>query len=98
MVLGNYVCDILPTGGKPFIHIITNRIISMKIYPGTLLNVIVLRMALANYLITLIWRSISGTFSDAAVVFKFDLLGIMFLVFLNSLSMYNASTYIPCLK
>ena len=70
----------------------------MKIYPGTLLNVIVLRMALANYLITLIWRSISGTFSDAAVVFKVDLLGIMFLVFLNSLSMYNASTYIPCLK
>ena len=48
MVLGEYVCETPPKGGKEFIHNTTNRIISMKMCPETLLNGRVLHMDLTH--------------------------------------------------
>ena len=50
----------------------------MKILSGTLLNARVPHMTLACSLDTLICRCISGTFSDAAVLLRFDIRGIIF--------------------
>ena len=81
MVLGGYVCEIPPTGGNAFIHSTTNMIISMTMRPGTLLNFRELHMALACYLITLIYLSIYGTCSAAEVILRVDLPGIIILIF-----------------
>ena len=86
MVLGEYVCDITPTGEKALIHSTTNRIISMKTRPGNLLNGRVIHMDLVSSLITLIDRSVSETFSSATVVLRVYLPGIILLIFSNSLS------------
>ena len=83
--LGEYFGDIPQTGGKKFIHITTNRIISMIIRSGTLLNGRVLHMDLTNSLITLICRCIHGTCSAVTVVLMVDLPGIISLIFSNPL-------------
>ena len=95
MVPGDNVCDIPQTGGKLFIHSTTNRIILIKIYPGTLLNERVLHMDLTRYLITMICSSIYGKCSAVVVVLRFDLPGIIIMKFSNFLYIHNVSTYIP---
>ena len=97
MVLGEYICDIPPTGGKAFIPNTTNGIISTKIRPRTLLNGKVLHMDLAHSLITIICISIYKTCSYAAVVLRVDIPDSIILRFSNYLSIYNVSTYFPCL-
>ena len=95
MVLGEYVCDIPATGVKAFSHRNKNSIISMKICTGNSFNSRVLHVSLARFFITLICCSIYGTYSASAVVLRVDLFGVILLIFSNSLSIYNISTYTP---
>ena len=95
MVLGMYACEIPHIGWRAIGHSITNRIISMTMLPGTLLNIMVIHVALVHYFITLICLSIFGTFSADAVVLRVDLPRIITIIFSNYLSIYKFSTNIP---
>ena len=77
MVLEEYFCGIPSIGGKSFSHITTNRIISMTMRPGDLLNGRVIHMSLTHSLIALIYLYIYGIFSADVVVFRVDLPGII---------------------
>jgi hypothetical protein len=80
--------------GGAFSHSTVYCIISMTIRAGIRLKVRVLFIALIRSFITLIWRSISGTCSLAAVVFRF-IYGISSLRHSNPLSMREVSTLKP---
>ena len=97
MVLGDYIYEIPPIGGKSLIQVTTNRIVSMIMLPGTLFNGRVIHMDLLYSLMTLMCASVYGTCSDSVVVSRVDLSGIILLGFSNSLSIYNAYTNIPSL-
>ena len=94
MVLGDYVCGILTTVVNAFNHSTTNIIVSITIRTGSLFNGRLLSMALVCSLIALICHSIFWTCLAAAVVFMVDLPVIVVMIFSNTLSVYNFSTYI----